>query len=61
MHDPRALEREPGAVRVQFASASDSLKPVILTSFLSSFPGPVQPSQIENYKTTLENWTPLLE
>lgn len=55
MHDPRALEREPGAVRVQFTSASNFLKPVILTSSMSSFPGPVQPSQIENYKTTLEN------
>lgn len=55
MHDPGALEREPGAARVQFTSASDFLKPVILTSFLSSFPGPVQPSQIENHKTTLEN------
>lgn len=32
MHDPGALEREPGAARVQFTSASDFLKPVILHS-----------------------------
>lgn len=65
MHDPRALERHralvPGAVGVQFATASTFLKLVILTSFLSSFPAPVQPSQVENYKTALGNWTHWLD
>lgn len=39
-----------GAVGVQLASASAFLNLVILTSSLSSFPTPVQPSQVENYK-----------
>lgn len=48
-----------GAVGVQLASASAFLNLVILTSSLSSFPTPVQPSQVENYKNN--PWSAVLK